>query len=129
MIQAFQSGGIIIWPLLLIGIGVLALCGRVALLLLGKGDPVPADVEWRLRAILFWGAMAVALGLLGTIAGIIQMAQAISLASAVEPTLVWGGFGVALVTLIFGLGVFLIASVFWFILRQVFFWGMQRAVP
>lgn len=123
MREAFLSGGILMWPLLVIGIGVLVLAVRSAWLL-SRSERSAAEADQRLQAILFWGVMSVVLGFLGTTVGIIQMAQAITLAGAVHPPLVWGGFGVALVTLIFGLLIFLVAAVLWFVLRQ---WSLYLA--
>jgi hypothetical protein len=84
---------------------------------------VAAEAERPLQGLLFWGVFSVVLGFLGTVIGIIQIAQAIRLLGQVEPPLVWAGFGVSLVTLIFGLLIFLIAALLWFVLRQ---WSWHR---
>jgi biopolymer transport protein ExbB/TolQ len=122
MSEAFNQGGIIMYPLLVVGIGILFLSARAAWLLSRREAPA-AEAERSLQGVLFWGAFSVVLGLLGTTIGLIQISQAIILAGRVEPTLVWGGFGVALVTLIFGLLIFLVAGVLWFALRQ---WSWRR---
>lgn len=116
MMEAFSNGGIMMWPMLAVAIGILVLAARAAARLHGGGPP--ADVDRWLQAILFWGAMAVLLGLLGTIVGVVVMAQAISLAGSVEPPLVWSGFAVSLTTLVFGLLIFLFAAFAWFGLRR-----------
>lgn len=123
MVEAFLSGGIVMWPLLIIGIGVLVLALRVGWLLLDP-DRAEAEAGGSLQAIPFWGAMGAVLGLLGAVVGIIQITQAISLAGEVHPALVWGGFGLALLPLIFGLLIFLVAAVLWFVLRQ---WSLRIA--
>jgi biopolymer transport protein ExbB/TolQ len=122
MTTAFEQGGIVMYPLLVIALGVLWLAGRTAWLLT-RSDRAAAEVDRPLQGVLFWGAFSVVLGLLGTVIGIIQIAQAIMLAGQVEAMLVWGGFGVALVTLIFGLVIFLVAALLWFALRQ---WSGRR---
>jgi hypothetical protein len=38
MIEAFQSGGVLMWPLLLVGVGVLVLALRVVWLLGARGS-------------------------------------------------------------------------------------------
>lgn len=141
MKDMFLSGGIMMWPMLAVGVGILILAVRAAVRLRAVGRPqtgsaeetglerrradeLPADVDRSLQAILFWGAMAVLLGLLGTVVGVVVMTQAIALAGSVEPPLVWGGVGVSLVTLVFGLLIFLLAAFSWFGLRQ---WS-QRVV-
>jgi hypothetical protein len=125
MLNAFHGGGIIMYPLLMAAVGVAWLAARTAWLL-SRSDRVAVEVERSLHGVLFWGAFSVVLGLLGTVIGVIQMAQAITLAGQVEATLVWGGFGVSLITLIFGLLIFLVAGLLWFALRQ---WYWHRGVP
>jgi biopolymer transport protein ExbB/TolQ len=117
MTDAFLSGGIVMWPLLAVGVGILVLAARAAWLTREPDRPA-SDAETTVQAILFWGVMAVLLGVLGTVAGIVQMAQAVGLAGRVEAPLLWGGLGVALVTLLFGLLIFVVALVLWFGLRQ-----------
>jgi biopolymer transport protein ExbB/TolQ len=121
MYEAFQSGGVMMWPLLLIAIGILGLAVHTGWVLIQSRTRAPVGAL-RLHTILFWGAMSVLLGLLGTIVGIVQMAQAVALAGGVGPSLLWGGFGLALVTLIFGLLIFAFSAVAWFALRQ---WHMS----
>lgn len=122
MTGMIEAGGIVMYPLLVIAIGIVALAGRTAWLL-ARSERAAAEVERPLQGVLFWGGFSVVLGLLGTTIGVIQMAQAIMLAGQVEATLVWGGFGVSLVTLIFGLLIFLVAALLWFMLRQ---WSWHR---
>jgi biopolymer transport protein ExbB/TolQ len=122
MYHAFASGGIVMWPLLAVGIGVLVLAARAAWLI-HRGERPAAEAESTIQAILFWGVMSVLLGVLGTTIGIIQMAQAVGLAGGVEAPLLWGGFGVALVTLLFGLLIFVVSLPLWFGLRQ---WAARR---
>jgi len=123
MYEAFQSGGVLLWPLLAVGAGVLVLAARAAWLI-GRDERAPAEAENPVQAILFWGAMSVFLGALGTVIGIVQIAQAVGPAGQVQPTLLWGGLGVALVPLIIGFLIFLVALVLWFALRQ---WSSRRA--
>jgi biopolymer transport protein ExbB/TolQ len=118
MSTMFSHGGLMMWPLLATAAGILWLSVRTGLRLAG-GDRSRVEEAGRgLQAILFWGGMAVVLGLLGTVIGIITMTQAIQLAGVAEPRLVWGGIGVVLTTLLFGLLVFLLSAVSWFVLRQ-----------
>ncbi len=117
MIEAFRSGGIMMWPLLAVAIGILALALRAAVRLARAERGSVHEVERWLQAILFWGATALVLGILGTVVGLVVMARAIGLAGAVEAPLVWGGLGVSLVTLVFGLLIFLLAALAWFTLR------------
>lgn len=115
MLNAFESGGALMWPLALIAVGIIVLAGRTAWLL-RRGSS--REAEGTLQAILFWGVIGAVLGFLGTIVGIVQITRVVSLAGSVEAPLVWGGFGVALVTLIFGLLILLVAALLWFVLRM-----------
>jgi biopolymer transport protein ExbB/TolQ len=124
MREAFLSGGFLMWPLLVIAVAVLFLGARAAILL--RGEAPDEAVESRLRALLFWGAMSVVLGLLGTTIGIVQVTQAIAMAGAVSPSLLSGGLAVSLVTFIFGLLIFLLSAILWFSLRQ---WRLRAAPP
>jgi hypothetical protein len=116
MIDLFLSGGFMMWPLLALATGVLWLAARTAVRLRAASDP--DGVRRDLHGILFWGGMAVVLGLLGTVVGLVFTMEAIAQAGEARPSLVWGGVGVSLVTLIFGLVVFVIAAGAWFALRQ-----------
>ena len=99
--------------------------GRAAILL-GRPGARDPDVDGTLRAILFWGVMSVVLGLLGTTVGLVQMSEAIVRANRmVEPTTLVGGFGVSLITSIFGLLIFLVAALLWFSLRH---WHLRGAM-
>jgi len=116
MIEAFLSGGVLMWPLLVIGIGVLYLGARTGWLL-ARSESRPLEAERALQSILFWGGMSLVLGLLGTVVGIVQIAQAVALTGAVEARLVWGGFGLSLMTLIFGLVILTTSLLLWIVLR------------
>lgn len=117
MIDLFITGGKMMWPLLVIGIAILILAVRAAWSL-RSGDIALVDAERRRHAILFWGVLSAVLGFLGTVIGIVMATRAIAMAGETEARLVLSGFGITLTTLIFGLVIFLVASVLWFALRQ-----------
>ena len=126
MLDFFEGGGVIMWPLLLLLLAILFLAGRAAFLL-GRGGSRDPDVDGTLRAILVWGAMCAVLGLLGTTVGLVQMSEAIVRANRmVAPTTLAGGIGVSLITSIFGLLILLIAALLWFSLRQWHLRGVTR---
>lgn len=103
-----------VWELAL---GILWLGGSTAVRI--QSGRVRGDEAGRgLQAILFWGSMALVLGLLGTVVGVVTMAQSIASAGTAPQGLVWGGFGVALSTFIFGLLIFIVSAILWFALDQ-----------
>lgn len=66
-------------------------------------------------AILFWGAFAVISGVLGTLIGIIEAAQAMELGAATG--VVWGGVKQAILGTAAGMTVLFFAAVSWFVLQ------------
>jgi biopolymer transport protein ExbB/TolQ len=119
MIETFQSGGVMMWPMLAIALGVAFLAARAAYQL-GWGNTAPGLVERSLQSLLFWGAVGLVLGVLGTVVGLVQMAQAIARVGGpvLSPATLGDGFGVTLITMIFGLLLLLAALILWFGLRQ-----------
>lgn len=124
MRELFESGGVMMWPLLFIGLGILAAAVSTAIGL-GRGSP-PDAFGRRIESILFWGAMSVVLGLLGTLIGLIQMARMIEWAGNVPPAIVWSGVGVSLITLLFGTLLFVVSLLCWYGLRS---WSSRRTAP
>jgi biopolymer transport protein ExbB/TolQ len=121
MMQMFLSGGVTMWPLLAVAVGIAALGLRNGVRVWQGREP--EAVRRGLHTILFWGAMSALLGFVGTVTGFVIMTQAIAMAGAAEPSLVWGGVGVSLVTSMFGLVIFLFSALVWFVLRQ---WSQRR---
>ena len=123
MIEVFLSGGFMMWPMLLIGVGILVLVVRAAVdsREVGRSDAVVR----RTQSIVFWGAMSLVLGLLGTVVGVIQMASAIERIGQVSETLLWGGIRVTMVTLVFGLLLFALSLFSWYALRG---WAVSDGV-
>jgi biopolymer transport protein ExbB/TolQ len=119
MIETFGNGGVMMWPLLLIGLAVVALTASMGWSALVRRDASHAGFAPKLRAIVFWGAVAATLGLLGTVVGIIQAARAITLAGEASPGLVWQGVAITLITFVFGLCILLFALVSWLALSRL----------
>lgn len=117
MFNLFRDGGVMMWPLLILAVTVVVLTVRGWMRVSRVEGPDPV-VETGVDAVVFWGAWSVILGFLGTIVGIYQAAGAISVAPAISPQMIWAGIQVALITLVFGLLVFAVAAVVWFVLRS-----------
>lgn len=110
MIDWFIDGGLIMWPLLAVALGVIALSVRAALALRTPGTSGEAP---RLTSILFWGSVALLLGALGTVVGLMVAARHIAAAGGASAALIWSGVGVTLTTLVFGILIFLLAGLLW----------------
>lgn len=110
MIDWFMDGGLIMWPLVAVALGVIALSARAAVALRAPGTAGQAP---RLAPILFWGGVALLLGTLGTVVGLMVAARNIAAAGGASAALIWSGVGVTLTSLVFGILVFLVAGLLW----------------
>ena len=70
------------------------------------------------NAILFWGCIALLLGVFGHFMGVYQAMQSIMAANDISPAIVAQGYIMSLSTIIFGMGILLFSSVSWFYLRS-----------
>ncbi len=84
--------------------------------LFGRGDLDAAELEKGLHAILFWGVIALVAGVLGQVSGIYRALNVIIRATEIDPKIVAMGFAESFTTTIFGLALFLVSAVVWFIL-------------
>lgn len=116
MSEFFATGGFMMWPILVCGLIVLGLAMKWSITLF-RGFTSGASTPAAIDAILFWGAFAFILGVLGTTIGIVSMAQAIESAGAVSSMLIWEGVRVVLTSTLFGLSVLTLALIAWFVLR------------
>lgn len=57
------------------------------------------------------GAIALVTGILGTVAGVFDMATAIQRAGDIAGGMIWGGFRVAMITAVYGLLIYLVSLV------------------
>lgn len=116
MIEVFQSGGVMMWPMLAVTVGIFVLVVRAAILI-GQGEADPR-IDSALAGILFWGGIAAVLGLLGTTVGLVQVGRVVARFETVSTAMLSDGLAVTLVTTIFGLLVLLVAGLSWFSLRH-----------
>lgn len=114
MPEFFAAGGYMMWPILICGVLVLGIAATTGAKLFRPGERPLTHVRSGIDAILFWGGFALVLGVLGTVVGVMQMAQAVERVGQVHTTLVWGGFKVALITTTSGLLVLSVAMLAWF---------------
>jgi hypothetical protein len=117
MIEMFRQGGLIMYPLAAATLAVIGYSVFAARGLRMAAGPDPR-LEATIDGVLFWGGFSVLLGVIGTLIGVVQAAQAIEWAGGAEASLVWGGIRVALSSTIVALLVFGVASLTWFVLRR-----------
>ena len=120
MFTLFMRGGFYMWPLLIFAIIILVLSIKKIIDLFFKTDLSHAKLESGINSILFWGGMSVLIGFLGHFHGLYMAMEAISRASDISPAIVAMGYGVSLITVLFGLLILLSSSIIWFVLRWRF---------
>jgi hypothetical protein len=113
-----MQGGVIMYPLFLVAAVAIGYGVRATLRLRRFAGGRDLRLESAIDGILFWGVFAVVLGVLGTLLGIVQAAQAIELAGGVDSALAWGGVRLSLPPTIFALLLFGAAALAWFALRS-----------
>ncbi len=77
-----------------------------------------------INAILFWGIICIVIGFMAHFLGLYQATRAISQATDISPAVVAMGYAQSLVTILFGMLIFMIAAILWFIMR----WQHKRLI-
>lgn len=93
---------------------------RQALRLFGKAFQIQPGDETRVHAVLFWGAMALVLGFFSHYVGLFRAMEAISRANDISPGIVAKGYQMALITVLTGIGTFVVSALLWALLRWRF---------
>jgi hypothetical protein len=115
MFEFLQGCGVFVWPLLLLAALLVIQTLRVVQRLgTGRADRPAAGL---INTVLFWGAVAAVLGVLGQCTGIYHAMQAIRSAKEVSPTVMAAGFAQSFTTTLFGFALLLVAGLAWLLLR------------
>lgn len=117
MVHFFISGGPFMWLLLLTGILILGITLKKVLVLYWKKEPTQPNLERGINAIIFWGGISVVLGFFAHFFGMYQAMIVISKAPEISSAVVAEGYAASLTTILFGLFIFLLSAIFWFLLR------------
>jgi hypothetical protein len=85
----------------------------------GRLDPNGTETRrtTEIGGVLFWGAFASVLGVIGTLGGVAVMARYLEQAADASASLIWGGLRVALIPTAFGLGLLALCLLAWYGLR------------
>lgn len=119
MIEFIRMGGVPMYLLVVVTLVVVGIALLSALRLRGVAAPDRA-LEARIDGVLFWGAYAALLGVLGTVVGFFQTGGMIQQAGEASSQLIWGGVRLALTTSIAGLVIFALALIVWYALRSAY---------
>jgi len=117
MISFFQSGGIFMWPLLVVAIIIVYLSVRKIVDLFFLDNQNQAQIKSGINAILFWGSFSVILGIFAHFVGIYLAMQAIMTAQDISPAIVAQGYALSLITILTGLVLFMISALIWLLLQ------------
>lgn len=112
----FKSMGTYLFPMLILMLTIIVLSVRKIVDLYGKKGLSKARMEKGLHAILFWGAVSAVFGFLGQISGIYNALQAIAKATEISLPVCAQGLAQSYTTTIFGIEIFIVAGIIWFIL-------------
>ncbi len=117
MFNFFFAGGDIMWLLLIFAIIICVLSVKKGRDLFGNQNLPEVQLENGINAILFWGGMSLLLGFFGHYLGMYLAMGAIARASDISPAVVAEGYGISLISILFGMFIFMIALILWFIFR------------
>jgi uncharacterized membrane protein len=125
MFQLIHMSGHFGYLAAILGLVILVLVVIKAVQLSRKSMTPGQAWDSSLNTILFWGAFAAVLGLLGQCYGIYEAMMAIRQAEEIAPWAVAMGFFVSFTSTLIGLTVLAISALCWFVLR---FWSQRVAV-
>jgi hypothetical protein len=119
MIDFIRMGGVPMYLLIIVTLVAAGIALRSALHLREVAAP-DRTLEQRIDGVLFWGAYAALLGVLGTVVGFFQTGSMLQQAGEASSQLIWGGVRLALTTSIAGLVIFAVALIVWYALRSAY---------
>ncbi len=116
MMRFMLEGGFTMWPILLLAIviALLILVNVIRLFAIGRAN---ARAQSSVNGILFWGTVAVVVGLFGQWSGLYKGFTAAAELGVANPSAVIMGFSETLISTIAGLTVFIVAAPCWFVLH------------
>ncbi len=118
MFWFIKTGGPLMYVLVVLAIVLIVLTARKAMQLYGKSESDGNDLERGLHAILFWGAFSAVLGVYAQLSGIYRALMQIIAAADISPPIIAEGMAISFHTTLFGLSVFLLSGLAWFILYR-----------
>ena len=120
MFDLIMRGGPYMWPLIILAIVNIVLITKKTVELFIKPASNSIQLERGINAIMYWGILSGVLGFYAHFMGIYLAMQEIMAAADISPAIVAGGYAMSLITVLFGLNIFMISSLFWFAFRWRF---------
>jgi len=103
----------------ILGIMVIALTIYLVYGYIKKGPKDYDKLKKRREIILFLGSLCLLWGIFEQILGMMEIMDCISMVGDISPALIAGGFKATLIAPIYGLIIFLVSFVVWFVARLV----------
>ena len=122
MLRVFISGGVLMYPIVLIALVLAGLTVSTAVELGRRHGANAAVVQNGLDGLLFWGLFALMLGVLGQLNAYYLSMTAVVNSGLVSPRAVWLGLSEAFISPMAGLIVLTFAGLAWYALR---FWHVR----
>ena len=116
MVEFFKQGGSMMWLLLILAAVIFVLAVITVIELLRRKN-LNSSFETRLNSILFWGAISAMIGIFGHFTGIYNAMLEVLKIKDTSPAIVGSEYLMSFANIMFGLFIFIIASVVWFTLR------------
>ncbi|MFC1724433.1 MotA/TolQ/ExbB proton channel family protein [candidate division KSB1 bacterium] len=117
MIEFYISGGPMNYILSFTGLIIVILTVKIIFMLFKTSSEELLNLEVKINSIIFWGVISAVLGFYAHFYGLYLALRVISKAQEISPSVIAGGYAASLTTVIFGLFLFLISLVFWFVLK------------
>lgn len=116
----FMGGVEFMAPLSLLGFFILFWAGYQAYFLF-RSREANEKRKAQINLIVYFGSFALFWGILGHTVAIYSALQAIEKMGEVSPAMLAGGLKISLIVPMYGLVIFLISSIVWFVLRQRYY--------
>jgi hypothetical protein len=118
--RVFMEGGPMMFVLVLITLVIWGLVLRTLWHLFVRGGSNALVIQSCLDGLLFWGGLAVIIGILGSAVGYHKVMTALVERGVANPVAIWIGSAEGLVSFIAGLLVLAAAGACWYLLRLQF---------
>lgn len=122
MIELIRMAGLPGTVLMLLALVILVLVVRRVMQLAGKSFVPGPEWDAAVNGILFWGAFAAVLGVLGQTVGIYIALTVIQQASDVSPVIIMEGIMISFTSTLLGMLILAVSALAWYALKA---WGRR----
>jgi hypothetical protein len=117
MVKIFMEGGPMMLPLAVVALVLLGLTIRTMVELIARRAADTAVLENGLDGLLFWGAVAIVIGVLGQVSGTYKSFAYMADHGLRSFAALWTGLAEGLISTIAGFTLLAVAGALWFVLR------------